>query len=158
MLQYNPNLKQIARRLRRETTESERMLWSHLRRRQLLDVQFYRQKPIGNYIVDFYAPKARLVIEVDGSQHLEEIHSENDVYRDECLASQGLKVLRFNNLQVLKECDAVLEVIHGTLEERLNKTPSRGLPLSQRGIRGISPAALKTNIKLNQTPEPKINH
>ena len=77
MLQYNPNLKQIARRLRRETTESERMLWSHLRRRQLLDVQFYRQKPIGNYIVDFYAPKARLVIEVDGSQHLEEIHSEN---------------------------------------------------------------------------------
>ena len=96
-----------------------------------------RQKPIGNYIVDFYAPKARLVIEVDGSQHLEEIHSENHVYRDECLASQGLKVLRFNNLQVLKECDAVLEVIHGTLEERLNKTPSRGLPLSQRGIRGI---------------------
>ena len=139
MLQYNPNLKQIARRLRRETTESERMLWSHLRRRQLLDVQFYRQKPIGNYIVDFYAPKARLVIEVDGSQHLEEIHSENDVYRDECLASQGLKVLRFNNLQVLKECDAVLEVIHGTLEEHLNKNPLAASPFRKGGLGGFPP-------------------
>ena len=69
MLQYNPNLKQIARRLRRETTESEQALWSRLRGRQMLDMQFYRQKPIWNYVVDFYAPRARLVLEVDGSKH-----------------------------------------------------------------------------------------
>jgi len=57
MLQYKPNLKYIARRLRRETTESERVLWLHLRRKQLLGVQFCRQKPIGNYVVDFTHPR-----------------------------------------------------------------------------------------------------
>ena len=121
MLQYNPNLKHISRRLRGELTESEQALWLHLRRKLMLGVQFYRQKPIGNYIVDFYAPKARLVIEVDGSQHLDASHAQNDAWRDEYLTSQGLIVLRFNNLQVLKERDAVLEVIHRTLEGRLNQ-------------------------------------
>ena len=67
MLQYNPNLKYIARYLRRETTESEQALWSRLRGMQLLGVQFYRQKPIGNYVMDFYAPKASLEVEVDWS-------------------------------------------------------------------------------------------
>jgi very-short-patch-repair endonuclease len=62
MLKYNPNLKQSARRLRKEMTPSERKLWARLRTRQLMDTQFYRQKPIGNYIVDFYAPKSKLVV------------------------------------------------------------------------------------------------
>ena len=57
MIKYNPNLKEKARRLRGETTDAERALWARLRGKQVLSVQFYRQKPIGNYIVDFYAPK-----------------------------------------------------------------------------------------------------
>ena len=96
MLKYNPHLKQGARRLRKEMTPSERALWSRLRRKQLRDVQFYRQKPIGNYIVDFYAPKSKLVVEVDGSQHLGSIHKQNDAERDSYLESAGLQVLRFN--------------------------------------------------------------
>ena len=124
MLQYNPNLKYISRRLRKETTESEQALWLHLRRKLLLGVQFHRQKPIGKYVVDFYASKARLVVEVDGSQHLDADHAQNDARRDIFLASQGLKVLRFTNLRVLQERDTVLELIFQALEERLNKSPS----------------------------------
>ena len=112
-------------------TESEQVLWLQLRRRQLLGVQFYRQKPVGNYVVDFYAPKAKLVIEVDGSQHLDAGHAQKDARRDEYLASQGLKVLRFTNLQVLQERDAVLEFIFETLEERLNKNLSRPPPFAK---------------------------
>ncbi len=82
MLQYNRTLKHKARRLRKNMTDTERLLWSRLRRKQILGVQFYRQKPIGNYIVDFYAPKMKLVVEVDGSQHLEEKHLEEDKRRD----------------------------------------------------------------------------
>ncbi len=145
MLQYNPNLKPVARRLRKKMTESEQALWLQLRRKQMLGVQFYRQRPIGNYVVDFYAPEAKLVIEVDGSQHLDANYAQNDARRDIFLASQGLKVLRFTNLQVLKERNAVLEVIHRTLEERLKQKPSPSPPL-QRGIKGDFPPLLRQPI------------
>jgi very-short-patch-repair endonuclease len=92
-------------------TDSEQELWSRLRLKQVLGVQFYRQKPIGDYIVDFYAPKARLVVEVDGSQHLEAGHAERDAQRDAYLASLGFRVLRFSNLQVLQELETVVAVI-----------------------------------------------
>ena len=129
MIQYNRNLKHKARRLRKNMTDSERRLWSRLRRKQILDVQFYRQKPIGNYIVDFYAPKAKLVVEVDGSQHLEAKHIEVDKRRDAYLTGQGLCVLRFNNLQVLQELDSVMEVIHKTV--MVNNPPNA--PLGKGG-------------------------
>jgi len=74
-------------------------------------VQFYRQKPLGPYIVDFFAPNAGLVVEVDGSQHTEADHREQDRVRDKCLTDEGLLVLRFHNRQVLLETDAVLERI-----------------------------------------------
>ena len=83
--------------------DAENLLWSRLRRRQLCDIQFYRQKPIGNFIVDFYAPKALLVIEVDGGQHYEEIHVQQDQMRDAYLKNQNLKVLRFNNMEVISK-------------------------------------------------------
>ena len=66
---YNPKLKKRARRLRKNMTDAEVKLWNHLRRKQIKGLQFFRQRPIGNYIVDFYAPEAKLVIEVDGGQH-----------------------------------------------------------------------------------------
>jgi len=97
MLRYKSQLKYHARQLRKDMTDSERILWSRLRGKQLSGIQFYRQKPIGNYIVDFFAPKTKVVVEVDGSQHLEEEQAEQDRQRDDYLASVGLKVLRFNS-------------------------------------------------------------
>ena len=91
------------------------LLWSRIRRKQIKNIQFYRQKPIGNFIVDFYAPSAKLVIEVDGGQHFEEAHIERDEKRDMYLRQLNLKVLRFDNLQVLQSIDVVLEVIFGEI-------------------------------------------
>jgi len=119
MLPYNKHLKSMARELRARLTHSESTLWSRLRGKQLLDVQFYRQKPIGQYIVDFYAPRANLVIEVDGSQHVTGDHVELDKQRDECLSNLGLKVLRFNSREVLTNTDEVVEVICRTIRALL---------------------------------------
>ncbi len=111
MFKYNKILKEPARNLRSNMTEAEQLLWSRLRRKQLHGIQFYRQRPIGNFIVDFYAPAASLVVEVDGSQHSEPEHRMQDEIRDKFLAELGLIVLRFNNRQVLCETDAVVEQI-----------------------------------------------
>jgi len=132
MLKYNHLLKQNAHRLRIQMTEVEKQLWSRLRRKQIQEVQFYRQKPIGNYIVDFYAPKAKLVIELDGSQHLEVANQYKDAKRDAYLQALGLQVLRFNNLQVLQEIDAVMEVIFRKVTEQLKKIPPNP-PFSKGG-------------------------
>jgi len=112
MLKYNPNLKANTRQLRQSLTDSELCLWRQLRGKQLAGVQFYRQKPLGDYVVDFYAPKAKLVIEIDGSQHLETSHAEKDKERDKHLHRLGLMVLRINSRQVLKETEAVMEFIY----------------------------------------------
>jgi very-short-patch-repair endonuclease len=120
IIQYNTRLKNAARTLRKDMTESERVLWARLRGKQILRVQFYRQKPIGNYIVDFFAPKTKLVIEVDGSQHMEKSNSKRDKDRDTYLAGLGIKVLRFNSREVLKYTDEVVEVIYQVMEKRLS--------------------------------------
>jgi very-short-patch-repair endonuclease len=112
MLPYARNLQEPARALRREMTDAEKRLWLYLRKKQVLGVQFYRQKPIGPFIVDFYAPAVKLVIEVDGSQHLEDEHKKSDEERDAVLAEMGLLVVRFDNLQVLRETDMVLAEIY----------------------------------------------
>jgi very-short-patch-repair endonuclease len=130
MLKYNTSLKKPARKLRSDMTDAERLLWSRLRGKQVLGVQFYRQKPIGPYIVDFHAPTTKLVVEVDGSQHFEEAGQVSDRRRDAFLGSLGQRVLRFDNLQVLKETEAVLETIFGVVEERVKSPPA---PLLQRG-------------------------
>jgi very-short-patch-repair endonuclease len=80
--------------LRRNMTDSEAALWSRLRNIQLLGIQFYRQKPIGEHIVDFFAPRVKLVVEVDGSQHLGGEHALKDQSRDRFLVALGLKALR----------------------------------------------------------------
>ena len=121
MLRYKAQLTLKARQLRKDMTESERFLWSRLRGKQLLGVQFCRQRPIGKYIVDFYAPGPKLVVEVDGSQHMEAEQAEKDRRRDSYMAAVGLTVLRFNSREVLEETDAVVEVIYQTIAERLNR-------------------------------------
>lgn len=112
MKPYNKNLKQASRDLRNNMTDAEKLLWSRLRNKQILGLQFYRQKPILNYIVDFYCPAANLVIECDGSQHFTEDGLETDRIRDEALAQLGLKVLRFDNGQVVGRIDDVVETIY----------------------------------------------
>ena len=111
MKPYRRDLKVIARSLRRNMTDAEQKLWQRLKSRQLKGAQFYRQKPLLDYIVDFYCPQAKLVIEVDGAQHMDEVNAINDLLRDGRLSSIGLKVLRFNNVQVLRETEAVLATI-----------------------------------------------
>ncbi len=122
---YNPKLKQNARNLRSNMTDAETLLWSRIRRKQILGLQFYRQKPIGCYIVDFYAPKVGLVVEVDGSQHFEVESQGRDAGRDQYLEAQRLEVLRFDNRAVLKQTDAVVEAIYQAVSARLGgKTPN----------------------------------
>jgi len=135
MPKYNPNLKHIARSLRTEMTAGERLLWSLLRRKQLLDVQFYRQKPIGDYVVDFYAPKSSLVVEVDGPQHLRSINIQNDACRDAYLASQGLRVLRFSNEKVSQRLDAVVDAILKVLMDQVDEIPLT--PFNKGGLSGL---------------------
>ena len=97
-------------------TDAEKALWVKLRRKQLNGLQFYRQKPLGNSIVDFYCPTAQLVIEVDGGQHYEENGAIRDGLRDRYLESLGLRVLRFSNLDVLSNTDGVIAAIVQHLE------------------------------------------
>ena len=87
-----------------------------LRRKQIHGIPFYRQRPIGDFIVDFYSPRARLVIEVDGGQHWETLHRERDQSRDRELRRKGLTVLRFSNLDVLQQIDAVVARISSEVE------------------------------------------
>lgn len=111
MLEYNRKLKNRLRKLREEMTEAEKFLWVKIRKKQVNNLQFYRQKIIGNYIVDFYCPKAKMVIEIDGGQHYVGEGMRRDVIRDNYLQNLGLKVLRFTNLDVLKNIEGVLDKI-----------------------------------------------
>jgi very-short-patch-repair endonuclease len=111
MLRYNKHLTPYARKLRKEMTNSETFLWSKIRLKQLAGVQFYRQRVIDKYIVDFYCPRAKMVIEVDGGQHYLEKTIEYDGNRDETLRKLGLTILRFNNNDVLSNIEGVIETI-----------------------------------------------
>ena len=97
-------------------TDAEIFLWSKIRMKQLNNCQFYRQKIIGDYIVDFFRPKFKLVIEVDGGQHYSDDILKSDRDRDEVLKSMGLKVLRFSNLDILKNIDGVVARIIENIE------------------------------------------
>ena len=119
MLPYNKNLKKFARELRSNQTEAETFLWLKLRRRQLKNCRFYRQRIICNYIVDFYCPDAKLVIEVDGGQHYSEPGMVKDAERDCHLTDLGLTVLRFSAREVFENTEGVLERVF----ERLPNPP-----------------------------------
>ncbi len=101
----------FAKSLRANATEAERKLWDLLRRRQVGSLRFRRQQTIGPYVVDFFCPSARLVIELDGSQHgLEETVAYDDA-RTAFLEARGFRVLRFWNEEFLRKPEAVLEAI-----------------------------------------------
>jgi len=107
---HNPNLTGNAQRLRREMTKEERHLWYDFLKR--LPVTFHRQKVIGRYIVDFYCASAKLVIEIDGSQHYEAEGMEADAVRDGFLNSLGLTVRRYSNTDIILHFESVCADIY----------------------------------------------
>ena len=119
-LPRNKNLRPLAAKLRTEMTKEERKLWYECL--SSYPVRFYRQRIIGSYIVDFYCHKAKLVVELDGSQHYEITGQQQDLKRTEYLESIGLKVIRFSNLDVLRNFDGVCTVIDLSVQERLGLT------------------------------------
>ena len=110
-----PKIFRRAKELHRNMTPAEVKLWQHLRAHRMGDVHFRNQHVIGNYIVDFCAPRRKLVIELDGSHHLEQ--QEYDEKRTKFLEARGYTVLRFWNNAVMNDLDAVLRVIWNVLKE-----------------------------------------
>ena len=110
-LPYNINLKERSRELRRHMTEAEKKIWERIKSKHLKGYGFVRQKPIGNYIVDFYCRTARLVIEIDGAEHYSEEGKENDKERDAVLRGLDLNILRFSNSEVMSNIDTVIKRI-----------------------------------------------
>jgi very-short-patch-repair endonuclease len=117
VIHYKRNLKIYSRQLRLDMTICERILWNRLRRKQILNVQFYRQKPIGPYILDFYSNFPKIAIELDGGHHFLPEQMEKDIDRDLYLESLMIKPLRFSNIEVLQHCDAVILKIIQTVED-----------------------------------------
>ncbi|MGD0465814.1 MAG: endonuclease domain-containing protein [Gammaproteobacteria bacterium] len=109
---YNNSLKPIARHLRNEPTCYEKILWNRLRKKQIQNVQFYRQVPIGTFILDFYAKKLRLAIEVDGEYHLSYDMQDKDLNRDDYLSSIGIQILRFSNKEIEYNLNIVVAMIN----------------------------------------------
>lgn len=110
MLKHTPQALVKAKQLRQQLTQAEQLLWSKLRHRQLLGLKFRRQVPIGSYIVDFYCYERCLVVELDGSHHLDQV--EYDHIRTQFLNALGLTVLRFWNNDVLTNIEGVLQQIN----------------------------------------------
>jgi len=92
-------------------TDAERLLWSRLRRKQLNNFQFYRQRIIGDYIVDFYCPRSKLIIEVDGGQHYQDEGDRRDKVRDDYIKNLGMRILRVSDREVLQNLSGVVERI-----------------------------------------------
>ena len=126
-------MKYRARALRKNLTDAEKLLWRHLRDRQLDGCKFRRQHPIGKFIVDFVCVEKKLVIEVDGGQHATKV--EADLQRSEYLRKKGYSTLRFWNNEVLQKTESVLEAVLLSLSE---DTPSPRPSPPNRGRGGHS--------------------
>jgi very-short-patch-repair endonuclease len=113
-----------ARLLRKKATDTERILWRHLRNRNFAGYKFRRQHPLDCYILDFYCPTAKLAIELDGGGHNYRVAQIRDRARSEFLAGEGIIVLRFWDHQVRRELDSVLQAIWFALQERCSFNPS----------------------------------
>jgi very-short-patch-repair endonuclease len=123
------SLLDYAKALRSNQTDAEQKLWYHLRAHRFMGRKFKRQKPVGRYVADFVCIEEKLIIELDGGQHAEDI--EYDHERDSWLMSEGFMVLRFWNNELLNEMEGVLERIRLELiKDTLSPGPS---PVNGRG-------------------------
>ncbi|HAP36236.1 MAG TPA: DNA methylase [Bacteroidetes bacterium] len=111
IIPYNPKLKEVARILRNNSTLGEVLLWKKLRNKQMLGFDFHRQKPIDQFIVDFYCNELSLAIEIDGNSHATEEAIQKDKTRQEHLEALGVKFLRFTETEVQNYMRNVLAVI-----------------------------------------------
>ena len=119
IIPYNPALKELARKLRKNSTLSEVLLWQQIKNKSL-GFEFHRQVPIDNYIVDFYCHELMLCIEIDGNSHEIESVIENDIKRQEKLEGLGVRFIRFNDKDVKKDIQNVIRAIAGRIEELKN--------------------------------------
>ncbi|MFC1577267.1 endonuclease domain-containing protein [Candidatus Omnitrophota bacterium] len=121
------------KKLRKDQTDAERKLWSALRNRQLSGLKFRRQFPIGSYIVDFFSPEYKLGIEADGGQHYEDKGKRYDELRIRVLTEYGVKIVRFSDLDILKNIEGVCERIQDAIENRKDNSPHLNpLPKGER--------------------------
>ena len=117
IIPYNPELKELARKLRNNATKAEILLWKSLSRKQCFGYDFHRQKPLGNYIVDFFCQELMLAIEVDGVSHNQDEVRAKDLEKEEFLNSLGITVLRFQDDEIYPENrDALMEIERYVLE------------------------------------------
>jgi len=113
-LRYRKHLKSLARELRNKSTLAEVLLWKHLKKRQRRGFDFHRQRPIGDYIVDFFAPKLRLAIEIDGETH--RFKSQEDGERQRALEELGIRFLRFGDAEVKRNALGAIAEIDAWIE------------------------------------------
>jgi len=124
IIPYNPDLKELARELRRNMTLSEVLLWNELKKKNMLGYDFDRQRPIGNYIVDFYCKELSLAIEIDGDTHIYKY--DYDDKRQKELENIGVHFLRFEDIEVKKNMWNVLRVIEDwIIKNRPTPDPSQ---------------------------------
>ena len=116
---HNKNIVPFAKELRKNMTKEERHLWYDFLRNY--SIKFTRQKVLGKYIADFYCAKANLVIELDGSQHYEDLGLQNDEKRTQYLEQYGIKVIRISNLDVLKDFEGVCQYIDVAVKQSLSQ-------------------------------------
>ena len=118
IIPYNPILKERARQLRKNMTSGEVTLWKYLKGKQMCGYDFDRQRPIDQFIVDFYCKKLKLAIEIDGSSHDSLEAQERDQIRQVRLESLGVRFLRFREEEVCREVEGVLKVIENWIRSR----------------------------------------
>lgn len=123
IIPYNPKLKEIARQLRNNSTLSEVLLWLELKGKKMRGYDFHRQKPIDNYIVDFFCHELMLVIEIDGISHTWEEVAVNDEIRQRKIESFGIQFLRFDDKEIKQNMSFVLNTIYDWIVEK-EKIPS----------------------------------
>jgi very-short-patch-repair endonuclease len=109
-------MKENARTLRANMTKHESKIWTRIRKKKIDNIQFYRQKVLGPYIVDFYAPTIKLVLEIDGSHHFEINNLEQDKLRDEYLRMSNIHILRFTNFEIEYYLEEALEKLYDVIQ------------------------------------------
>jgi very-short-patch-repair endonuclease len=117
IIPYNPNLKELARKLRNDSTLGEALLWNEIKSKKLYGYDFQRQKPLLNYIADFYCYELGLVIEIDGMYHYNSEQDELDILRQKELEEYNLTIIRFSEQEVRKDMVNVLRTLEGYILE-----------------------------------------
>ena len=126
------NVRRRAKELRKQATPAEKILWEQLRNRRLKGLKFRRQHPLGTYIVDFYCPAQRLVVEIDGDIH--RYQEAEDQARDDFLEEMGFRVIRFWNSEVEENLEGVLEIIKENCSLPSPKIGRRACPERSEGV------------------------